>query len=66
MAWTKAELDELEANFRRGVQKVKFRDREVEYRSLAEMRDIIDQGRRELAGASKRHLYPVTQRGYQP
>lgn len=65
MAWTTESLKILEENYQQGVTKVKFRDREVEYRSLDEMRQLINEAKRDLSTAARKPIYPVTQRGYQ-
>jgi len=49
------ELQALEAAAASGTRRVKYADREVEYRSLTEIRSLIVEKRREL-GLSKRGL----------
>lgn len=41
MAWTQAEIDILKASIASGERRVKYQDKEVEYRSLAEMKEIL-------------------------
>ncbi|GJD65166.1 phage head-tail joining protein [Methylobacterium frigidaeris] len=44
MAWTTADLDAINAAIASGARKVRFADnREVEYRTLADMRSIRDE-----------------------
>lgn len=40
MAYTQQDLDALRASMASGVLRTKFRDQEVEYRSLEEMKQI--------------------------
>lgn len=47
-AATQTELDILEAAINSGATRVKYQDREVEYRSLEEMMQIRDRMRAEL------------------
>lgn len=54
MAATLEELQALEEAIRLGVRKVKYADRETEYRSVAEMRSIRDEMRAELGTAQAR------------
>lgn len=57
MAWTQEELNKLEAAFKLGATRVKYRDREITYRSLDEMNQIINQAKKELGLVA-----PVTRR----
>lgn len=41
MAWTIAERDALKKAIAQGAQRVRFGDRDVEYRSLEEMRQTL-------------------------
>lgn len=41
MAWSQTDIDKLKASIAQGATKVKFADREVTYRSLAEMRETL-------------------------
>lgn len=41
MAWTQAHIDALKEAIALGAKKVKYFDKEIEYRSLDEMRDIL-------------------------
>lgn len=61
MATTQADIDALRTAINSGVRKVKFADRETEYRDLAEMRTILVSMEREVAG-TKRTAY--TSKGY--
>ena len=50
----KAELlAELEENLYKGIRKIKFRDKELTYHSLAEMQSLRSQLRRELGLSPK-------------
>ena len=48
MAWTQTDLDALEAAIKEGVEEVKYSDKTVRYRSLADMMKIRDLIRSEL------------------
>jgi hypothetical protein len=48
MAWTQAQLDELEFAIASGAKKVKYADREVEYNSTADMLKLRDRIARSL------------------
>jgi len=63
MAWTQQDYDNLKAAIATGTKKVKYADKEVEYRSLADMKqtlaDIADElgltanmSRKKYAGVS--------------
>jgi hypothetical protein len=41
MAWTTADRDALKKAIAQGAQRVRFADRDVEYRSLEEMRQVL-------------------------
>lgn len=47
-SWTQADLDAIETAIKSGVSRVKYSDREVQYRSIDELRAIRDQIRRSL------------------
>lgn len=48
MAFTQADVDKIKAAIAAGVKRVRFRDREVEYRSLEEMKDALELIEKEL------------------
>lgn len=48
MAWTQTDLDTLEKAIATGATRVKYADKEVEYRTLAEMWQLRDQIKDEL------------------
>lgn len=48
MAWTVTDLTILEAAIAQGATKVKYADKEVEYRSLNEMFQLREQMKKEL------------------
>jgi hypothetical protein len=41
MAWTTTDRDALKKAIAQGAQRVRFADRDVEYRSLEEMRQVL-------------------------
>jgi len=41
MAWTQADIDKLKAAMAQGATRVRFADRDVTYRDLAEMRETL-------------------------
>jgi hypothetical protein len=41
VAWTQTDIDLLKAAIARGVKRVQYADREVEYPSLKEMRELL-------------------------
>lgn len=63
--WTKEELQAIEEAYKQGIRRVRFRDREVEYRSLDEMRAIVAQAQRSVSGSVRSHYFAKTARGYQ-
>jgi hypothetical protein len=48
--WTQERYDALMDAYGQGVTRVKYSDKEVEYRSLAEMRSLLDEAEAELFG----------------
>ena len=53
MAVTRDDVEQLEKAIRTGATKVRFADnREVTYRSLADMRSVLAQMQRELGGSA--------------
>lgn len=48
MAWTQTDLDKIESAIKEGALKVKYADREVTYRSMAELERARDLIRAEL------------------
>jgi hypothetical protein len=50
MAWNQTDIDKLERAIATGARRVRFADREVEYRTLEEMQAILDQAKRAVAG----------------
>ena len=56
---TKADLDKLNEAIYSGARRVKYRDREVEYRSIEEMKAARDLMIAELNGGSKKLSYTV-------
>lgn len=66
MALTQSDIDALEMAIASGVKKVKFSDRETEYRDLSEMKEILRDAKAAVSG-SKRGPYLASsyRRGYQ-
>jgi hypothetical protein len=65
MALTQADIDALEKAIVSGVKKVKFSDRETEFRDLNEMKEILNDARASVSG-KRREAYRFTryERGY--
>lgn len=64
MAFTQTQLDKLDAAIAQGVLTVKYADKQVTYRSLAEMKSVRELMMREL-GKAKRSTqkYPKFSKG---
>lgn len=65
MTWTQEELNTIEQAYKSGVKKVKFKDRETEFRDLNEMQTIIREARKELNGSTRTPYLGRYNRGYQ-
>lgn len=61
---TQSQLDAIRAAYYKGVQSVTYKGRTVEYRSLAEMKRIIDELERELGTSKPNTIALTTDRGY--
>jgi len=61
MAWTATDLDEIEKAIKTGTLRVKYSDREVQYRSLDEMLKIRDLIAKEVAEAGSKPLRKLAQ-----
>lgn len=48
-----ADIDALELAIRSGAKKVKYRDRETEYRDLSEMKQILADMKAEMTGSKR-------------
>jgi len=59
VAYTQQDLDALRAAMASGVLRTKFRDQEVEYRSLDEMRQIERDMVKALTTAPSPRVYPT-------
>jgi hypothetical protein len=60
MAWTQTDIDKLKAAMAQGARRVKYADREVEYRDLAEMRQTLGLMESEVnAAAGTRHAKQI-------
>lgn len=56
---TQDDIDALEEAIASGARRVKFKDREVEYRSLAEMKEILADAKSAVSGVRrKRRVIP--------
>lgn len=53
MSYTESDLEKLESAIAEGARRVRYSDKEVEYRSLNEMLTIRDQMREELGKKDK-------------
>ena len=53
MAWTTEDLEKLEAAMAEGALRVKYKDKEIEYRSLREMERLRDKMKADLEGKKK-------------
>lgn len=59
MAYSQADIEALEMAIASGAKKVKFSDRETEYRDLAEMKQILNDMKASVAG-KRRRVYRAT------
>jgi len=58
------QLDAIKSAYYKGVQEVSYNGRTVKYRSLAEMKRIIDELERELGTSKPSTISFTTDRGY--
>lgn len=66
MAWTQQELESLEKAYKSGIKRVQFKDRATEYRDLNELRQVLEEARRELNNTQRKpHFFTAYKRGYQ-
>lgn len=61
---TQTQLDAIKSAYYKGVQEVSYNGRTVKYRSLAEMKRIIDELERELGTGKANTISFTTGRGY--
>jgi hypothetical protein len=61
MAYTQDDIDALKAAIASGAKKVKFSDRETEYRDLSEMRQILNEMQASIRGTRRE---PYRPKGY--
>jgi hypothetical protein len=61
---TQAELDAIKKAYYQGVSEVSYNGRVVKYRSLAEMKRIIDDLERQLGTSKTNTISFTTDRGY--
>jgi hypothetical protein len=66
MAWTQSDADALQAAIGRGTKRVRFKDREVEYHNLSEMRALLADMNQEIAAAAGRPSFVLasTSKGF--
>lgn len=65
MAFTTAQLTAIEEAIASGQLRVKYADKEVEYRSLSEMKQVRDLMRRDLGliSSGSTRIYPTVSKG---
>lgn len=65
MAWSREDREALERAIATGAKRVRFADREVEYRTLAEMEATLERIKREVGGGAHaaRTGVPVFEKG---
>lgn len=61
---SQTELEAIREAYYKGVSEVSYKGRTVKYRSLAEMRRIIDELERELGTSKPNVIALTTDRGY--
>lgn len=61
---TTTQLQAIKDAYYKGVQSVTYKGRTVQYRSLSEMKRIIDELERELGTSKPRTVSFTTDRGY--
>ena len=59
-----SELDAIRAAYYKGVSSLSYKGRTIQYRSLAEMKRIIDELERELGTSRPNTISLKTDRGY--
>jgi hypothetical protein len=66
MTWTTEEYNAIKAAYKSGVTKVKYADKETEYRSLADMKALIREAERYLgiSDESKNRTFATTSKGF--
>jgi hypothetical protein len=55
-SWTSADVEALEGAYKTGALRVKTADKDVTFRSLAELRAVLQQLRASVAGRSPRRM----------
>lgn len=61
---TQTQLDAIKAAYYQGVMEVSYKGRTIKYRSLAEMKRIIDDLERALGTTKPNSIALTTDRGY--
>lgn len=67
MAYTTTQLEALQAALASGELRIQFEGREIEYRSVSELKDAIAEVQasiQQAAGTRKRQLRTVTSKGF--
>ncbi len=59
MAYSQADIDALKVAIASGVKKVKFSDRETEYRDLSEMKQILSDMEKSVSGKRRQPYRPT-------
>ena len=59
MAFTEAQLTELQENYAKGITRVTFNGRTIEYRSLRDMQTVISKLEQDLSGERPTRQYRV-------
>jgi hypothetical protein len=60
MAFTQAQITALEQAIATGATRVRYADRDVTYRSLAEMRDLLAEMKEQVNGTTRTRQIRVT------
>ena len=63
MAFTRSDLDVIDAAIASGALKVKYKDREVQYQSLTDLLTAKALIAKELGVGGRRYVYPVNSKG---
>lgn len=66
MEWTTENYNALKAAYQQGVRRVKYTDKEVEYRDLAEMKALLREAARYLGliDETKNRTFATTSKGF--
>lgn len=66
MQWTLENYNALKAAYQQGVSRVKYTDKEVQYRDLSEMKSLLREAERCLgiSNESKNRTFATTSKGF--